>query len=269
MATMSFEHLLDILFVPICIQIGALIVGSFLSRLINRYLQSNVNRDSWQYIFVNALKGLPISWCSGVGLYWTINSLSIPETISRLLSYLLFAVIIFTLTRVIARTLSGMIDFYTMRSDQNMPKTSLLNNLINNEAKVQAIINKFSTNSPFSAKDFIEVSKSTGVPIELLLAQGIQESNLGTKGMAVRTKNIGNVGNNGNTGKTTYHNNWIDGLYKQANLLKTDYIANSYEDIDRLLNTNFLRPKKGGRYAEENNYAHAISKRLNEISESL
>ena len=131
MATISFEHLLDILFVPICIQIGALIVGSFLSRLINRYLQSNVNRDSWQYIFVNALKGLPISWCSGVGLYWTINSLSIPETISRLLSYLLFAVIIFTLTRVIARTLSGMIDFYTMRSDQNMPKTSLLNNLIN------------------------------------------------------------------------------------------------------------------------------------------
>ena len=131
MATMSFEHLLDILFVPICIQIGALIVGSFLSRLINRYLQSNVNRDSWQYIFVNALKGLPISWCSGVGLYWTINSLSIPETISRLLSYLLFAVIIFTLTRVIARTLSGMIDFYTMRSDQNMPKTSLLNNVIN------------------------------------------------------------------------------------------------------------------------------------------
>lgn len=131
MATMSFEHLLDILFVPICIQIGALIVGSFLSRLINRYLQSNVNRDSWQYIFVNALKGLPISWCSGVGLYWTINSLSIPETISRLLSYLLFAAIIFTLTRVIARTLSGMIDFYTMRSDQNMPKTSLLNNLIN------------------------------------------------------------------------------------------------------------------------------------------
>ena len=128
---MSFEHLLDILFVPICIQIGALIVGSFLSRLINRYLQSNVNRDSWQYIFVNALKGLPISWCSGVGLYWTINSLSIPETISRLLSYLLFAVIIFTLTRVIARTLSGMIDFYTMRSDQNMPKTSLLNNVIN------------------------------------------------------------------------------------------------------------------------------------------
>ena len=142
-------------------------------------------------------------------------------------------------------------------------------NLINNEAKVQAIINKFSTNSPFSAKDFIEVSKNTGVPIELLLAQGIQESNLGTKGMAVRTKNIGNVGNNGNTGKTTYHNNWIDGLYKQANLLKTDYIANSYEDIDRLLNTNFLRPKKGGRYAEENNYAHAISKRLNEISDSL
>lgn len=128
---MSFEHILDILFVPICIQIGALLIGTFISRLINRYLQSTVNHESWQYIFVNALKGLPISWCSGVGLYWTINSLEIPATVSKLLSYLLFAVIIFTLTRVIARTLSGIIDFYTMRSEQNMPKTSLLNNLIN------------------------------------------------------------------------------------------------------------------------------------------
>lgn len=128
---MGFDRILDILFVPICIQMGALFIGTFLSRLINRYLQNTINRESWQYIFVNALKGLPISWCSGVGLYWTINSLEIPATISKLLSYLLFAVIIFTLTRVIARTLSGIIDFYTMRSDQNMPKTSLLNNLIN------------------------------------------------------------------------------------------------------------------------------------------
>lgn len=128
---MPLEHILDVLFVPICIQVGALIIGSFISRLIHRYLQNNVNNTSWQYIFVNALKGLPISWCSGVGLYWTINSLDIPPTISKLLSYLLFAVIIFTLTRVIARTLSGIIDFYTMKSEQNMPKTSLLNNLIN------------------------------------------------------------------------------------------------------------------------------------------
>ena len=128
---MNFEYLFDILLIPVCIQVGALIIGFLLNRLINRYLHSNINQGSWQYIFVNALRGLPISWCSGVGLYWTINSLDIPPTINKLLSYLLFAVIVFTLTRVVARTLSGIIDFYTMRSDQNMPKTSLLTNVIN------------------------------------------------------------------------------------------------------------------------------------------
>ncbi len=98
--------------------------------MINKYLNSAVDKESWQYIFVNAIRGLPISWCSGVGLYWTINSLDIPATVSRLLSSLLFTVIIFTITRVIARTLSGIINFYTMRSAQNMPKTSLLNNIV-------------------------------------------------------------------------------------------------------------------------------------------
>ena len=127
---MHFEYLFDILLIPICIQIGALVIGFLINRIINRYLRSSVDHGSWQYIFINALRGLPISWCLGVGLYWTINSLDIPPTINKLLSYLLFAVIVFTLTRVVARTLSGIIDFYTVR-DQNMPKTSLLNNVIN------------------------------------------------------------------------------------------------------------------------------------------
>ena len=127
---MHFEYLFDILLIPICIQIGALVIGFLINRIISRYLRSSVDHGSWQYIFINALRVLPISWCSGVGLYWTINSLDIPPTINKLLSYLLFAVIVFTLTRVVARTLSGIIDFYTVR-DQNMPKTSLLNNVIN------------------------------------------------------------------------------------------------------------------------------------------
>ena len=130
MIQLNAEQLFDILLIPICIQIGALFLGYFSNRLISRYLRNAVDGESWQFIFVNAIRGLPISWCSGVGLYWTINSLDIPLTISRLLSSLLFTVIIFTLTRVIARTLTGIINFYTLRSGQNMPKTSLLNNIV-------------------------------------------------------------------------------------------------------------------------------------------
>ena len=125
------QQLFDILWIPVCIQIGALALGYFLNGLIERYLRTAIDKESWQFIFVNAVRGLPISWCSGVGLYWTINSLdNIPATIMRLLSSLLFTVIIFTLTRVIARTLTGIIDFYTLRSGENLPKTSLLNNIV-------------------------------------------------------------------------------------------------------------------------------------------
>ena len=104
----SPQQLFDILLIPICIQIGALVLGYFFNRLIERYLHKAIDGESWQFIFVNAVRGLPISWCSGVGLYWTINSIdNIPPTVSRLLSSLLFSVIVFTLTRVIARTLTG------------------------------------------------------------------------------------------------------------------------------------------------------------------
>lgn len=128
---LNFDYWIEVLLIPICIQIGALCLGWFINRLISRYLNRAVDNESWQFIFVNAVKGLPIAWCSGVGLYWTINSLDIPPTISRLLSSILFTVIIFTLTRVIARTLNGVIDFYTSRTEQNMPKSSLLNNIVN------------------------------------------------------------------------------------------------------------------------------------------
>lgn len=139
--------------------------------------------------------------------------------------------------------------------------------LIQNPSKVQSIINKYSGGrSPLTAKDYIEVSNRTKVPIELLLAQSILESNIGTKGMAVRTQNVGNVGNNGNTGKTTNHGGWRRGLDNMANLLKNDYHAQSEADIQRLINTNFLRPVKGGRYAEESDYGQNVAKLIKNIS---
>lgn len=139
--------------------------------------------------------------------------------------------------------------------------------LVNDPNKIQSIINKYGNGkSPFKASDYVEASKTTGVPVELLLAQGILESNLGTKGMAVRTHNVGNVGNNGNTGKTTNHGDWKNGLMNMAKLLKNDYKAQSMNDVQRLISNNFLRPTKGGRYAEESNYGQQVAKIINNIS---
>ena len=131
--------------------------------------------------------------------------------------------------------------------------------------RIQKIINRYSGGkSPFTAQDYIEVSKSTGVPIDLLLAQGIQESNLGTQGRAVRTKNVGNVGNT-DDGTDSYNNSWKDGLYRQANLLKKEYKVSGISDVQRLVSNDFIRPVKGGRYASAKNYGASIGQLLNKI----
>lgn len=118
---------------PSCILLASLSIGIFLNKLINRRIQRSldINRDSLQYVFIHALRGVPISWCFGVGLYWTINSIDISHSLARFLSYILFTIIVYTLTRVIARTLTGMIDVHTQKNSDSMPKTSLLNNIVN------------------------------------------------------------------------------------------------------------------------------------------
>ena len=136
------------------------------------------------------------------------------------------------------------------------------------EDKINRIINKYSKGkSPLNAKDYLKVSTEIGVPVDLLLAQGIQESNFGTAGRAVRTKNVGNVGNV-DSGASRNMNSWLDGLMVQAKLLKKEYGVNSSKDVERLITKGFVRPKDGARYASDKNYEKVLSKLLKEISGS-
>lgn len=127
----SLDFLMDTFLVPVVILVSSLVIGIFINRMINKYLLVHIVVDSWQHIFINVVRGLPVAWCMGVGLYWSIDTIHLPPTITKMLSYVLFAVIVLTVTRVIARTISGTINFYTARSGENMPKTTLLNNIIN------------------------------------------------------------------------------------------------------------------------------------------
>ncbi len=127
------REILQALFIPACIQLASFILGVFLNNIIRRQLQERLTEEAHplRYVFINALQGVPIAWCSGVGLYWTINALDIAPAITRMLSYILFTIIVFTATRVFARTIAGMITLHTERSDTNLPKTSLLTNIVN------------------------------------------------------------------------------------------------------------------------------------------
>lgn len=136
----------------------------------------------------------------------------------------------------------------------------------NDPASVQKIIDKYSGGkAPLKAEDFIEVSKKYGVPLDLMLAQAIAESNIGTKGRAVKTNNIFNVGNT-DDGSNEYQKDWKAGLERYAKLIKEEYASDPNNITTQgILNNDFVRPKKGGRYATSK-YTPQVTKILNEIN---
>ena len=133
MSWIDWTHLLEMLIVPFCILIVALTAGIMLNRMIKKRMMKRLTAEetTWQSIFIKALQGVPISLCLVVGLYWIVNTIDIIEPLVRIFSYILFTVIILTITRVIARTVSGVIDMQIERSQQKMPKTTLLNAIVN------------------------------------------------------------------------------------------------------------------------------------------
>ena len=98
LAWIDWTHLMEMLFIPVCILVASLTIGIMLNKLINRRIENhlNIDEDSWFYIFINALRGVPVSLCLVVGLYWIVNTntINIIEPLTRLFSYILFTVII-------------------------------------------------------------------------------------------------------------------------------------------------------------------------------
>lgn len=135
LAWIDWTHLMEMLFVPICILVASLTIGIMLNKLINRRIENhlNIDEDSWFYIFINVLRGVPVSLCLVVGLYWIVNTntINIIEPLTRLFSYILFTVIILSITRVAARTINGFVMLRIERTQEKLPKTTLLNTILN------------------------------------------------------------------------------------------------------------------------------------------
>lgn len=135
-------------------------------------------------------------------------------------------------------------------------------------SSVQQIINKFSGGkSPLTAQDYLNASKATGVPVDALLAQGALESGFGTKGVAVKTKNVGNVGNT-DSGATESQSSWYNGLLRQATLLSKEYNYQGGFTADKFIASNFVRPR-GGRYASDPGYKGKYVSILNQVRSLL
>lgn len=119
------------LIVPACILIFALFVGVVLNQLLTQKLEQRVKSSDSEImeIFFRAMKGVPISLCLVTGLYWIVTtSNDLPPGLVRIFSYILFAVIIFSLTRVCERTLSGFIRL-KFSGSSDMTQSTLLDTI--------------------------------------------------------------------------------------------------------------------------------------------
>lgn len=128
----DWKHLLEMLAIPCCILIGSLTAGIAVNKLVTRRIRTHlsIEEGTWHYVFINALKGVPISLALVVGLYWIVNTIDIPEPLTRLFSYILFTVIILSITRVVSRTINGVVAMHIERSDRPLPKTTLLSTIL-------------------------------------------------------------------------------------------------------------------------------------------
>ena len=130
--SLDVKALVALLLVPTCIVLGALTVGIITDRLIRRYINHHleVDESTWKHVFIRSMHGVPIFFSFIIGLYWAIDAVEISPTLTKMLSYLLFTSNVITITRVLARTVDGVVTMYFERSNKDLPKTTLLNNIL-------------------------------------------------------------------------------------------------------------------------------------------
>ena len=118
------------LIVPACILVFAFFVGVALNQLLTQKLERRVKASESEIvgIFFRALRGVPIYLCVVTGLYWIVTTSNLPTGLERIFSYILFAMIVFSITRVCERTLSGFIRM-KFSGSSDMTQSTLLDTI--------------------------------------------------------------------------------------------------------------------------------------------
>lgn len=118
--------------IPALILGASLLMGFVLNYLLRRYItrHTDLAPDSALGVLLHAVRGLPRLWCFAIGVYWTIHTVGLVEPVQRLLAYILFTILVFSITRVIVRTLERIIALRTAEARSAAAATSLLTNLV-------------------------------------------------------------------------------------------------------------------------------------------
>ena len=118
------------LIVPACILVFSFFVGVALNQMLTQKLERRVKASESEImgVFFRALRGVPISLCLVTGLYWSVTTSNLPAGLEKVFSYVLFTVIVFSITRVFERTLSGFIRL-KFSGSSDMTQSTLLDTI--------------------------------------------------------------------------------------------------------------------------------------------
>ncbi len=114
-----------------CVLIAAFAIGCLLNHIVHQKLLQHVDTSeiNLQSIFIRALRGIPILFCLATALYWIVDSVSFPASIAKIFSCIFFTVIVFTIVRVLERTLSGLVNWKLSGTDNAMAQSTLLDTI--------------------------------------------------------------------------------------------------------------------------------------------
>ena len=128
---MNVLELAEYLIIPVCILCLALFIGIAVNRILIEKLErrSKTLEPGIKEVFFRAVKGTPISLSFVIGLYWVVNTSKLPENLAQLLSYLLFTSIMFTITRIVERTVSGFVNI-KFSSSSDISQSTLTNTIL-------------------------------------------------------------------------------------------------------------------------------------------
>lgn len=126
----DLSQLPSLLFVPACILIVSLTIGITVNNMVEKRLHQHVSKldeSSLVYIIIQGLRGIPINLSLVIGLYWIVNTSNLPGSVAKLFSYILFTSIVFTLTRLVERILSRLVELKLSSGSNDTEQSTLLN----------------------------------------------------------------------------------------------------------------------------------------------
>jgi small-conductance mechanosensitive channel len=114
------------------IVLAGLVLGIFFERIISRVLHRLARATKWEWddVVIKALRGVSILWFTVGGLYVaSLVKISLDPGQRDTIRKIIIALLLFSITLVIARVVSGLIRLYSKKTRGGLPSASLFSNI--------------------------------------------------------------------------------------------------------------------------------------------